>query len=203
MPDRRTRIEPLERRIALSAGALDMGFGGGLVTLPGTYANVTVPPTHPLAVQPDGKVLVAGRFFTIARYNADGSLDPSFAQGGVFHTTVGTVDDGAAGFDEFNAIAVAPDGSIFVAGTGTHQFNAQAVLLKLSPTGQLLMLRHDDFAAAVATEPFFADILGLAIQSNGDVVGVGTASNNFLLVRYRPDGRWTPHSALVARCCQA
>ena len=74
--------------IALAAGTpgtLDGAFGsGGLVDPPlqnGTWASV--------AVQADGKVVVAGRedgdsadTFVVARYNENGSLDTTFGTGG-------------------------------------------------------------------------------------------------------------------------
>src|SRR5437899_5291669 len=64
------------------AGALDTSFGtGGIatLTLPGTLSQVTK-----MLVQPDGKIVVAGlqagtvNSVTVARLNANGSLDAGF-----------------------------------------------------------------------------------------------------------------------------
>jgi len=71
-----------------------------------------------LALQPDGKIVVAGYAhngqnddFAVARYNTDGSLDPTFGAGGVVTTTFGDYDEWAYG------VALQPDGKIVVAGT--------------------------------------------------------------------------------------
>ena len=99
-------------------GSLDGSFGAsGLVmtnigSRDGAYA---------MAVQGDGKIVLAGSNyststnfdFAVARYNADGSLDGSFANGGKVTT------DFAASFDEAYAVAVQNDGKIVVAGTAS------------------------------------------------------------------------------------
>src|SRR6266700_3309953 len=81
-PDRkpvRFELEQLETRWLLSAGALDLSFNGsGKVTTPiGTNTDEV----RAVAVQADGKIVVAGRVlngkydFGLARYNPNGSLD--------------------------------------------------------------------------------------------------------------------------------
>ena len=86
-------------------GAFDARFGRGGTTdldLGGDdRANA-------LALQPDGKVVVAGR---TSRLRPDGSLDRGFGRGGV--ATFGTAR-GDAAYD----VAVQPDGRIVVAGSG-------------------------------------------------------------------------------------
>src|SRR5207247_301788 len=70
-----------------------------------------------VAVQPDGKIVVAGGTrdassndaFALARYNADGSLDTSFNGTGKVTTAIGS-DDFADG------VALQPDGKIVAAG---------------------------------------------------------------------------------------
>jgi uncharacterized delta-60 repeat protein len=71
-----------------------------------------------VAVQSDGQILVAGysdqsttgNDFTLARYNANGSLDTSFGSGGKVTTDFGSLDDRATG------VAVQSDGKIVLAG---------------------------------------------------------------------------------------
>src|SRR5437588_872505 len=84
----RPRLEALEDRRLLSAGALDPTFGnGGIATVPDMYS------ARDVAVQGDGKVVsigwtnnTTGRLFEIVRTNANGSLDTSFGNGGVVTT---------------------------------------------------------------------------------------------------------------------
>lgn len=85
-----------------SNGSLDLGFA------PGAGADATV---RDVAVQPNGKVLVAGAFTTvdnvarksIARLNSDGSLDTSF-------------DPGVGPLGEVNALVLRSDGTIVICG---------------------------------------------------------------------------------------
>jgi uncharacterized delta-60 repeat protein len=94
---------PRNRVAHLNAdGSLDTGFD------PGTGANNGV---FAIALQPDGKILIGG-FFTsyngtprnrVARLNADGSLDTGFDPGTGANGTVW-------------AIALQPDGKIFIGG---------------------------------------------------------------------------------------
>jgi uncharacterized delta-60 repeat protein len=85
-------------------GTLDPSFGaGGIVTGPfGSLADVVV--------QPDGKILVAGRDAAggyLARYLPDGTPDPSFGAGGSVSSTA---------VSEFSGLAVQSNGKIVVVG---------------------------------------------------------------------------------------
>ena len=96
-------------------GSLDTTFGsGGTTTVAfGSLAN----PLGGAARQPDGKIVIAGytqdgEDVAVARLNANGSLDAGFGAAGKT-----TVDFGAATFG--NAVALAPNGRIVVAGQKT------------------------------------------------------------------------------------
>src|SRR5688500_12743553 len=78
----RPRLEWLEDRTLLSAGGLDLSFGGaGKVNTP--FAGPSGDNAQALAVQADGKIVAAGytnanaavNDFAVVRYNTDGSLD--------------------------------------------------------------------------------------------------------------------------------
>src|SRR5262249_48365346 len=76
----RPRLDPLEDRCLLSAGALDPTFGsGGMVSVSGLVD------TGAVVVQPDGKIVItsstsAGRqsFHVLKRFNPNGSVDTGF-----------------------------------------------------------------------------------------------------------------------------
>jgi uncharacterized delta-60 repeat protein len=97
-------------------GSLDASFGtGGIVT---TFFGSGE--AHALALQADGKLVAAGRAvvgssfdFALARYNPDGSLDPTFGTGGIVTT------DFAANFDEALGLALQADGKLVAAGAAT------------------------------------------------------------------------------------
>jgi len=104
-------------------GTLDTTFGtGGIVSTEIGHAAEA----RTVLLQPDGKILVVGSTggeecylqqngtpeFALARYNPDGSLDPTFGSAGIATTSVG-------GFDYAKAAVLQPDGKV-VAG-GVHR----------------------------------------------------------------------------------
>jgi uncharacterized delta-60 repeat protein len=71
-------------------GSLDTTLGSGGTTVSSFSPGIPLS----VAVQSDGKILVAGDSSTsevrLARYNADGSLDSTFGSGGSVLTQIGT-----------------------------------------------------------------------------------------------------------------
>jgi uncharacterized delta-60 repeat protein len=115
-------------------GALDPTFGTKGVVEIGTYINTV---GRAVAIQPDGKIVAAGKGFNttgpnkiaVWRLTASGALDPSF-------DTDGTAEISDTSEDDVNAIALAPDGKIVVAGTtelATHP--RDAVVWRLQADG--------------------------------------------------------------------
>jgi uncharacterized delta-60 repeat protein len=113
-------LEALESRLLFAVGELDPTFAGGIVTRDLTTAGDF---GFAVAVQADGKVLMAGRAwmgttngndFAVARFNADGSIDSTFGNNGLVITNMG------ASSDTVYAIKVMSDGKIVVAGETTR-----------------------------------------------------------------------------------
>src|SRR5215831_9343154 len=103
-----------------SNGTLDASFGmGGRVTTDFAGPNDQA---ESVAVQPDGRIVVAGaagRFtnrgfdFALARYNTNGTLDTSFGTSGKVTTDFAGADDVPS---EPSAVALQSDGKIVVVG---------------------------------------------------------------------------------------
>jgi uncharacterized delta-60 repeat protein len=169
-------------------GTTDPGFGtGGIVTTDvlgaGDQANA-------VAVQPDGKIVVAGFAtragidgdFALVRYNADGSLDASFGANGVVTTDLGTSGDDA------RAIVIQPDGRIVVAGTADED----VALARYLPDGTL----DSSFGHGGSTITDFGseDVAGgVALTPAGEIVIAGFTlgagiNRDFLVARYDADG---------------
>ena len=107
---------------ATTSGSLDRTFAGdGIAYLPhAAYA---------VAVQPDGKILVAGGGLT--RYNRDGSVDRTFSGDGQVPTPF-------AGGAYFGAVVVQPNGRIVVGGTAETKNNHSAfAFARYMPDGSL------------------------------------------------------------------
>jgi uncharacterized delta-60 repeat protein len=119
-----------------SSGQLDATFGGDGIVLTdfGSFDDAATA----VAIQPDGKVVVAGYSlvgagydFAIARYNVDGSLDTSFSGDGLQTTNFGFPLDRALD------VVIQPDGRIVVVGHNSNTTNANFLLARYLPDGEL------------------------------------------------------------------
>ena len=115
------------------SGTLDPSFGtGGVVTTDFAGGDDLI---AALVLQPDGRILVAGwagdlsdgQDVALARYDATGTLDPSFGDGGLVTTDFG------GGFDEAYGLSLLPDGRILVVGASedNQSFNSDFALAHL------------------------------------------------------------------------
>ncbi|MER5793758.1 calcium-binding protein [Streptomyces sp. NPDC001980] len=179
-------------------GTLDTGFGGdGTVTTPVnnmiTDGDLQWSEAHAVALQPDGKIVVAGGswrgyenccWFTVARYNTDGTLDSSFGDGdGRVFTDFGTPE-------EAMDVAVQPDGKIVAAG----YVGGQAAVARYNSDGSPDTGFSGD--GMVTTDLGTSlqeggDVRALALQPDGKIVvagEVGQTRFDFVLVRYNAGG---------------
>jgi len=103
-------------------GSLDAGFGSAGITITPNQLNF---PTS-IALQTDGKIVVAGAFnqITVIRYNPNGQLDTTFGTNGVFSTGFLNSDN-----TRTSGVVIQPDGKILVAGA--------SILLRLLSNGQV------------------------------------------------------------------
>lgn len=190
-----------EGRFALTRhnadGTPDPTFGeDGLVTTPinNMDPDLQWSEAQAVALQPDGRIVVVGSswrgwenccWFTVARYNTDGTLDASFGDGD------GRVFTDFGGPDEARDVAVQPDGRIVVAGTS----GGRVALARYNADGS------PDTAfgggdGSVTTDPApnldeGGDGSALALQPDGKIlVGgqVGTTRFDFVVLRYTASG---------------
>ncbi|MGH8994334.1 MAG: delta-60 repeat domain-containing protein [Acidimicrobiia bacterium] len=108
----------------LSNGSLDASFGvAGRVT---TDFGTTSDSARALVRQPDGKLIAGGTagtqpgsVFALARYQANGALDPTFSGDGRVTTDFANGDPTALSFLE--DLALQPDGKLVAAGARTNE----------------------------------------------------------------------------------
>jgi uncharacterized delta-60 repeat protein len=172
-------------------GSLDTSFGtGGKVTTPIGAGSDTATAA---ALQPDGKIVVAGASlgtnsdFALVRYNPDGTLDTSFGTGGKVVTPFGSGNDGVS------ALFIQPDGKIVAAGS-SDSGNSDFALIRYNINGSL----DTSFGTAGKVQTDFGsstfDAANAAVlQSNGKIVVVGYSlptgiDRDFALARYNADG---------------
>ncbi len=185
--------QPLRRH--RTPGALDLSFGSGGKVLT-DISGASFDRADALSLRPHGKVIAvgssnaAGSFdFALARYDANGSLDPSFGQGGIVLT-----DFFAASFDLARSIAIQRDGKIVVAGFSrpTGFGPSLLALARYHANGRL----DESFGSdgKVVADLGGSNLLGgaLAIQRDGKIVAGGDSmaggSNDFALFRFERDG---------------
>jgi len=167
------------------AGDLDQTFGsGGKVVV---HLGPAGDDARAVVVQPDGKIVVAGRAdqtdgttgsFGLARFNRDGTLDTTFGPGGTVRTPFG--QDG-----EIQALALQKDDKIVAAGTTTSGGSAFA-LARYRSNGSLDISFGD--GGLVTTGFTWGEAHGVVIQPDGKIVVAGRTLGKFALARYRPDG---------------
>ncbi len=170
-----------------SDGSLDATFGsnGKVTTAIGTSTDVG----QSVAVQADGKIVVAGysfsggRKFAVARYNTDGSLDISFGSDG-------RVTTGATGYSY--SMILQPDGKIIV--VGDPDFS----LVRYNSNGSLDTSFGGDGNVNTTIGPSSDTnsdaALAVALQPDGKIVVTGwvwadnSSDRDFALARYDSDG---------------
>lgn len=195
--------------IVTFCSVLLIGFGLPILSLPTAFAAVVAQDftfgvngvvvtdigsgsrdeSFDIAVQQDGKILVAGTSAfqaTLVRYNDDGSLDTTFADDGIVTST----DSGNPA--EGNALAIRSDGRMVVAGTSYTGGSSDFCLFQYDIDGSL----DTDFGAAgvVTADPFGTADYGtaVAVQSDGKILLAGHSGNgsstDFVLLRFNSDG---------------
>ena len=172
-------------------GTLDTAFGQG-GTLETGVRGVN---PQPLAIQSDGKILIAGthsEYFTadfkVERYNSDGTPDTSFSGGSVITDFFGLRDAP-------RAIAIQADGKILVAGGGGFpNFGSDFVIVRYNTDGSI----DSSFNGTGKVHTDFLgdndELLGLNITSDGKITAAGIAAQppNFTgpiaVARYNANG---------------
>lgn len=115
-----------------AGGSSDVTFGSsGVSSTPFTTQGDVA---RGLALQSDGKIIVAGRAaflgssdFGLARYTTSGALDPSFGTGGTVSI------DFTGGSDGAEAVAVQSDGKIVAAGFARNGTSTGAGIVRVVP----------------------------------------------------------------------
>lgn len=176
-------------------GSLDPSFGTGgkVVTQLNTTdriedASGVYEGAGMVTLQSDGKIVAAGRSgrsFAVVRYNPDGTLDPSFGEGGKVTTRIGTDPQIE---DAVSDMALQADGKIVVVGRTWQPYSNDIAVVRYNPDGSLDPSFGkggkviDDLSAG------YDDAFALVVQADGKLVVGGLAADGIALVRYNPDG---------------
>lgn len=171
-------------------GSLDITFGTGGKVVTDLGGDDLI---WSVNVQSDGKILAAGRFYSVAnpisadfalvRYNTNGSLDNTFGNGGIVITDIDSSEMG-------KAVLVQLDGKIVVVG---DIINQDFVLVRYNTDGSF------DNSFGVGGK-VISDITGTngfatsaVLQSDGKILVTGSIRPNgiygdIVLIRYKTNG---------------
>jgi uncharacterized delta-60 repeat protein len=174
--------------VSAAPGELDPSFdddGGATTTFRDSYGVAKA-----VAVQPDGRIVVAGSVhrnetiqadFALARYTTSGRLDRTFDRNGRVRT------DFRGRFEDAFAVAVQPDGRILAAGSAAAGGGDGMAIARYEADGTLdrSFSRNGKRVINVGIANVAYDI---ALDDDGDVVLAGTDGEDFVLLRLRRDG---------------
>ncbi len=161
-----------------SSGSLDPSFNhtGIVTTSIGAYADAAA-----VALQPDGKIVVAGSgdsTLAVARYTITGSLDTSFNGTGIVTTSIG---DWTAAY----GVAIQPNGKIVAVGSSADGSNRYFTVVRYKDDGTL----DADFNhTGVVTASFSGGATSVALQADSKIVVASGTSGGFAVVRFNGDG---------------
>jgi uncharacterized delta-60 repeat protein len=179
-------------------GSIDTTFGSsGRVVLP-AGAAFPVSRLTALALQPDGRIVGGGSAddssdnlsVLLARFNGDGSPDPSFGVGGL---SITKFEPGVS--EAADSLAIGADGTFFVAG-----YNPDGFVAHLSSTGSKIPAFGQGGYEVVHTDPGDpmgqTDLMGIVLEPNGAIRAAGyvgdMAGEDFVAVGLKPSGGFDP-----------
>lgn len=176
-------------------GSMDTTFG----TVGAGYVLTNIPQSSSdrgsseVALQPDGKIVVAGWdsfSIVVARYHSNGTLDTSFGTNGFMRNSIG-------GNVRPKGLAVQPDGKIVVVGYSSAGSSVAQFVARLLPNGALDSSFRQGGIVRLDITGYNTTGLSLGLQADGKIVtggsmwtvaGTPVPSASFLLTRLNRDG---------------
>ncbi|MBL8298343.1 MAG: Ig-like domain repeat protein [Rhodanobacteraceae bacterium] len=189
------------------SGDPDTAFDSNGVAVSNVLTRATFSDANGVVLLPDGRIVVAGNYdggggllhISVTRYNADGSVDGSFGNGGETKTVIGNNE-------LTNAIARQSDGKLVVIGSTTSSNNESFFVARYTADGALdtatfnapLGYRVLEIGInTTAGQTAFDRAQAVAIDSNGKIIVGGYADNingannqgrDYALARLNTDG---------------
>ena len=161
-------------------GSLDNTFGtSGKVTTVNESSE-----GYSVVLQADGKILVSGRtyndstsYFSVVRYNTNGSRDNTFGTNGKVTTDFGN------NRSEAMAMTSQTDGKIILAGNVYIGSNYAYAVVRYNTNGSL----DNTFGTSGKVTTVFdviSNAVSVAVQADGKIIVAGTSDDDFLATRY-------------------
>ena len=171
------------------SGGLDLTFGNnGLVT---TDFNGNYDWGHGVVIQPDGKIIASGRtqnlnigeaWFSMARYNTDGSLDQGFGTGGLV-----ILNFGSNGSIYGSRIVLQPDGKIVGVGIYYNNTESDIAVIRFNGDGSL-DTGFGNGGLDTINAGGYGSPSDLVLQADGKILVAASNDSDFEIIRLNPDG---------------
>jgi uncharacterized delta-60 repeat protein len=182
-------------------GALDRSFGAGFGYVRYADSTAAIEDTGAgIAVQPDGKIVVAGASgleagIVVLRYNLDGTLDDGFADHGIFRWKRDNEISRA------QAIIALPDGKLYVFGFAGSP--AQLWLARLLPDGTPDSEFGDGGTVLASSDGWVGSARRVLQDDRGGLVAIwesaDSSANKIRVSRFTPEGKVDDGYAFGAR----
>lgn len=197
-------------------GTLDTSFGGGTgkTTVGFDLGNSNDDAANSVAIQPDGKIVIAGSAttaangtdFAVVRLNTDGSRDSSFNLTGKVSVGFNLASGGTNNFDAATSVAIDASGNVVLGGYADKGSGSSAdddfAVVRLLPNGTLDANFDADGRATIAFDLGGATgsneerAFAMTLQRDGKIVLGGrtdsssssTANFDMAIARLQPDG---------------
>lgn len=165
-------------------GSTDTTFGGGGTVLGAQGANEAA---FAVAIDNAGNIIVAGQRgddMMVTRFKPTGALDTRFGTGGV-----SVADSGGGAVDVAYSLAIAPDGSLVLAGGTTTASEAGFAFARFTSDGNVDAFFGTNGMALFAAGNGGNVVGAVAIDPGGRIVGAGPADGGRVaLVRLNVNG---------------
>jgi uncharacterized delta-60 repeat protein len=189
----RLSLRPLEDRITPVAGTMDPSFGDGDGIAKFDLPSFFSVEAHSVAVQPDGKTVLAGKAdspdgeqATVFRLNVDGTLDTNFSNDGAAIVSI------AGQNARFYDTALQPNGKIVASGSVGSGSNFMVLVARFNANGTLDPTFNGDGIATTDLTPRDENGFSMALQTDGKIVVCGNilsdSDDGFLFLRYTTTG---------------
>jgi uncharacterized delta-60 repeat protein len=174
-----------------TSGQIDSTFGFGLngFITPNIFGQTEK--GHSIAVQTDGKIVVAGRNgnfnLLVTRYTPNGDLDTSFNNDGI------AIVNEPLLYDREGDVRIQQDGKIVVACTRVDSMNNfDFMVIRLTTDGYLDPTFDNDGIATTGVAGYLRVAKEMTIQNDGKIIVAGYAQhssvNQFAVIRWNVDG---------------
>tara|TARA_R110000737_G_scaffold4387_2_gene14329 strand:+ start:5707 stop:8427 length:2721 start_codon:yes stop_codon:yes gene_type:complete len=127
---------------------------------------------------------------SLAKFNDDGQIDTTFADGGLLNFTTSLV--GHTGALQIRSIELAQDNMIFAAGFANFEGNVKGFVFKIMPNGQLDTTFGDQGSIILSSSDSKHIVKDMGINNAGEIFVAGQietdTSINSVVTKYRSNG---------------